>query len=340
MKSNAARVLVGVLLAAGLLGFFLFGVDLEAIWRAMRTADPLPLAAAVVVTLVAYCVRGWRWGEILRPYVQVRLFHLVSATFVGFAASLVVPRSGELLRPWLVARRYRVPASAVFATVIVERLVDLVAALAMFALYIGVLPRPAAEQRNAWIDALQTGGIVATVVLFVLLGLLLALHANAEGTVAWIERAAARVSHWLAQKVAAILHGFAAGLVVLRAPWSLWGRVALRTVLLAGLTSWSFQLVNQAFGIDLPFHTTFLIITFLVVGESIPTPGLVGGFHAFYLLALSEVYGVDRNVAAAASIAAHAFTNLPYLLVGAALLGTEGLTVRRAVHVSEADLGR
>ena len=142
------------------------------------------------------------------------------------------------------------------------------------------------------------------------------------------------------EDIAAILHGFAAGLVVLRAPWSLWGRVALRTVLLAGLTAWSFQLVNQAFGIDLPFHTTFLIITFLVVGESIPTPGLVGGFHAFYLLALSEVYGVDRNVAAAASIAAHAFTNMPYLLVGAGLLGAEGLTVRRAVHVSEADLGR
>ena len=63
----------------------------------------------------------------------------------------------------------------------------------------------------------------------------------------------------------------------------------------------------------LPFHATFLLIAFLVVGVAIPTPGMVGGFHAFYLLALSEVFGVPRATAAAAAVAAHALSNLPIL---------------------------
>ncbi len=50
-----------------------------------------------------------------------------------------------------------------------------------------------------------------------------------------------------------------------------------------------------AFGIDLPFHTTFLIVAFLTVGVAIPTPGMVGGFHAFYLIALTEAFGVDEG---------------------------------------------
>ena len=47
------------------------------------------------------------------------------------------------------------------------------------------------------------------------------------------------------------------------------------------------------------------------MGVAIPTPGMVGGFHAFYLIALNEVFGIDKTTAAAAGIAAHALTNLP-----------------------------
>jgi len=62
---------------------------------------------------------------------------------------------------------------------------------------------------------------------------------------------------------------------------------------------------------------------------------MVGGFHAFYLLALHEVYGVDRATAAAAGITAHAFANLPVLVLGLALLGREGLSLGRVARVTE-----
>ena len=100
------------------------------------------------------------------------------------------------------------------------------------------------------------------------------------------------------------------------------------------LIALGFHLNHIAFSIDLPFHATFLLIAFLVVGVAIPTPGMVGGFHAFYLLCLSQVFGIAREQAAAAGIAAHALSNLPVLVLGLALLGREGLSLGRVAAVT------
>ena len=39
------------------------------------------------------------------------------------------------------------------------------------------------------------------------------------------------------------------------------------------------------------------ILGFLTVGVAIPTPGMVGGFHEFFRIALTQAYGVDVDVA-------------------------------------------
>jgi uncharacterized membrane protein YbhN (UPF0104 family) len=92
---------------------------------------------------------------------------------------------------------------------------------------------------------------------------------------------------------------------------------------------------NRAFGLDLPFHTSFLMVAFLTVGVAVPTPGTVGGFHEFYLLALTQAFGVDKVTAAAAGLACHALTNLPVLVLGLALLGREGLTMGKVADMAD-----
>jgi len=92
---------------------------------------------------------------------------------------------------------------------------------------------------------------------------------------------------------------------------------------------------NLAFGLSLPFHTSFLMVAFLTVGVAVPTPGAVGGFHEFYLLALTQGFGVDKGTAAAAGIACHALTNLPVLVLGLALLGREGLTMGKVADMTD-----
>jgi len=335
VKGQRGRLLVGALLAAVLLTWFFRGVQWSDLGQALRRARPLPLLGLVVVTLGVYSVRAWRWGDLLAPLGRVGYAHLFSATMVGFASGLLVPRAGELLRPWLISRRHPIPTSAGFATIILERLVDLFTVLVLFALYLFVLPAPAAQVEGRLTELLKLGGAGAGAAAAGALAFLLALHANANRVVGGVERLLARAPRWLAQPLGRILHTFSAGLAVLRAPVAHLVKIGLQSLVVWLLIALGFYLNHLAFRIDLPFHATFLLIAFLVVGVAIPTPGNVGGFHAFYLLALNEVYGIDRATAAAAGIAAHALTNLPILVFGLALLGREGLSLGRVAEVTE-----
>lgn len=330
--SPRVKFLLGGLAAAALLAVFFRGVDWYALVEALGAGRPLPLAGLVLVTTAAYAVRAWRWGDILAPLGRVRNSDLLSATVVGYAASLVVPRSGELLRPWLISRRHPIRTSAGFATIIVERLVDVATVLVLLALCVFVLPVPASQIEGTPMELLKLGAATAAIAAVGVLAFLLALHSNAERMVSGLERLLAHTPRWLAEPLARLLRTFSAGLASLRAPYPHLAKIGLQSLAVWLLTALGFHLNHIAFGIDLPFHATFVLIAFLTVGEAIPTPGLVGGFHAFYLLALGGVYGIDSTTAVAAAITAHVLTNLPVLAAGFVLLDREGLSLGRAIR--------
>ncbi len=336
MNAERGRLLLGVLAAAVLLAIFFRGLDWGALGRALAGARLLPLAGFVLLTVVLYGIRAWRWGGLLAPLGRVGYGDLFSATMVGFASGLLIPRAQELLRPWLVSRRYPIPTSAGFATIILERLVDMITVLVLFALYLFVLPTPTAQTQGRLMELLKAGGAATGVAAAGVLLFLLALHANAERVLAVTDRLLARAPARLASPIGKALRAFSGGLAVLRAPLPRLLVIGLQSLAIWLLIGVGFHLNHIAFGIDLPYHATFLLIAFLVVGVAIPTPGMVGGFHAFYLLALSEVFGVAREKAAAAGIAAHALSNLPILLFGLAFLGREGLSLGRVAEVTRA----
>lgn len=337
MTSQRGQLLGGALLALVLLAFFFRGVDWAALGGALRDARILPLAGLVLVTLAVYSVRAWRWGDLLLPLGRVPFADLFSATMVGFASGLLIPRAGELLRPWLISRRHPIPTSAGFATIILERLVDLITVLGLFAVYLFALPTPSAQAENRLMELVKLGGAVTGVAALGALGFLLALHANAERVTGLIESVLEHFPRFIAEPCGRMLRAFSGGLAVLRAPLSHLAKIGLQSLAMWLLIALGFHLNHAAFGIALPFHATFLLIAFLVVGVAIPTPGMVGGFHAFYLLALSEVFGVPRATAAAAAVAAHALTNLPILVCGLLLLGREGLSLGRVVEATRQD---
>jgi uncharacterized membrane protein YbhN (UPF0104 family) len=345
VNAERGKLLAGALAAVLLLVFFFRGMDWAALGRALAGARIVPLAAFVVLSVLVYLARSWRWGWLLQPLARVRFADLVSATMVGFASGLLIPRAGELLRPWLVSRRYPVPTSAGFATIVLERLIDLITVLVLFAAYLFVLPVPAAQAegrvlfefggfRPTAMGFIEAGGAVALGAVAARLAVLAALHANPARVVGWLEARLARAPRFVSGPLGRVLHSFTGGLAVLRAPLPHLAAIGAQSLLLWLLIAVGFQLTNAAFGIDLPFHATFLLIAFLVVGVAIPTPGMVGGFHAFYLIALADVFGIERERAAAAGIAAHALSNLPVLVLGLALLGREGLSLGRVAEVA------
>jgi hypothetical protein len=335
VTKQKAQLLGGVLLALVLLAFFFRGVDWSALGTALREARLLPLLGLVLATLGVYTLRAWRWGDMLLPLGRVGMGDLFSATMVGFASGLLVPRAGEIVRPWLVSRRHPIPTSAGFATIILERLFDLITVLVLFAVYLFVLEAPLAQVEGRLTDLVKLGGAATGAVALAALVFLLALHANAERVTGLVERLLARAPRFVREPASRMLRAFSFGLAVLRAPLPHLAKIGVQSLAIWLLIALGFHLNHAAFGIELPFHATFLLIAFLVVGVAIPTPGMVGGFHAFYLIALSDVFGVPRATAAAAGLAAHALSNLPILVFGLVLLGREGLSLGRVVEVTQ-----
>lgn len=330
------RVGLSLVLAVGLLFLFFRGVDWNAMGRALRAADPLFLCGVVLVTFVTYAARAWRWGFLLAPLARVPFRHLFSATFIGFMTGLIIPRAQEVVRPYLVARRHPVSTSAAFASIVLERLVDAITVLLLFALYLYVLPTPEAQTRGPLIAALKVAGAGAGAFALVILGVLLAWHRHSGSAMRLADRLLRPFPARFAGALSRGVRAFGEGLAVLKASPShlaaILGQSMVVWLLLALGVYWN----NRAFGLQLPFHSAFLILAFLTVGVSIPTPGTVGGFHAFYRAALTQAYGVDNDVAAAAGIASHALSNLPVLVVGLIFLGREGLTVGKVAKMSEA----
>ncbi len=335
MSTRTQRLALGALLALGLLYFVLRDLQVRALWVALGSADPLFLSAVLAATLVTYAARAWRWGGLLSPLARVPYLDLFSATWVGFMSGLVIPRAGEIVRPFLVARRHPVETSAAFASIIIERLVDLITVVALFALYLYVLPVPRSQTKGAVLTLLQAGAVGAGAIALGVLGVLILFHVKAEQALGLAERALRWLPDRLAAPVAHALWSFSQGLAVLRAPAEHLLGILAQSLLVWLSIAATVYFNNRAFGLDLPFHAAFLIIGFLTVGVAIPTPGMVGGFHAAYLVALTQVYGVDKETAAAAGIAAHALSNLPVLILGLAFLGREGLTVRSMAEVAD-----
>ncbi|HSC28735.1 MAG TPA: lysylphosphatidylglycerol synthase transmembrane domain-containing protein [Vicinamibacterales bacterium] len=331
-----ARTILILLLTCGLLWFFFRNADITGVWAETRRANPLLLMLALVATMVGYVLRALRWQFLLAPIGATRFSTALKTTIIGFAASFLLPaRAGEVIRPYLLARRERLSATAAFATIIVERLLDLVAVLLLFALFVflgsaGVAPgNPAQLARVTWGGGIAAGGAVASLaVLFVLAGhpgrigrLMLGIDRVLPGAIA---RAAAR-----------FVQMFAEGLAVMRQP------ARLAAALLWSFPLWlsiagGIWLASQAFRITFPFSASFLVMMMLVVGVAVPTPGAIGGYHAAYQISVETFFGAPTDRAVGCAIVLHAISFVPVTLLGVALMLNEGLTLAGAKHLAEA----
>jgi hypothetical protein len=254
---------------------------------------------------------------------------------VGFGSGMAVPRAGEIVRPYLVSRRHPVSVSAGFATIVLERIVDLLTVLFLLGLYLYVLPAPAAQTHGPLLSLLQRGGLFVGMGALVLVLVLLAFHLKAEKALAFFDRLLRKLPSWLGKPIAGILRSFSEGLAVLQAPPSTLLVIFGLSFLIWLLIDLGFHWTHLAFGLDLPFRATFLLVAFLTVGVAIPTPGMVGGFHAFYLIALHEAFGVPNDTAVAVGLTAHVLSTLPVIVLGLAFLGREGITLGRVAQMSE-----
>lgn len=334
MRSRIRAVLILVFTIA-LLAFFFRDANFAEVWAETRRADPVLLVLAVSITALTWVLRAWRWQSLLAPIGRTHFGNAFRTTVIGFAASFFLPaRAGEIIRPYLLAKKEGLNPAAAFATIILERLLDMATVLLLFALFVftvsnGVLTGDATQLAHVkfWGAVAAAAAIAGLLVLFVLAG-----HPERLG------RAAGRVERVLpariARTVAHFVESFAQGLAVMRQP------ARLAVALLQSFPLWlsiaaGIWLTSRAFHITFPYAGSFLVMTLLVVGVAVPTPGAIGGFHVAYLVAVQTFFAAPADRASGAAIVLHAISFVPVSLLGIVFMAREGLTLHGAQELAK-----
>jgi uncharacterized protein (TIRG00374 family) len=272
-------------------------------------------------------IRAWRWQYLLEPLGAISFANAFRATAVGFAATSILPaRAGEVIRPYFLARHERLSATSAFATVILERVLDMLTVLGLLAAYVFFF-RPELATTNAvafeavkWAGGTAAvGAIAALVVFFVLAGD----PARLGKTLSRLEQV---LPSTLAGLLARVAEKFATGLGAVRQPGRLLVALILSVPLWLSIATGTWA-ASMAFHLAVPFTGSFLLVALLVVGVAVPTPGAVGGFHAAYKFAVTTFFGAPDDAAVGAAIVLHALTIGPNLLLGLFFAAQAGLNI-------------
>lgn len=305
-----------VLLALGLLVLvgLLEAVHPGAVVAALAGASPGWIAVGVLGPIGFVLLRSWRWKVILdasSPHAS--LADVTASTGVGFAVNAVGAfKLGDLVRLGAIAQRAGIGVGEVGATIVVERVLDVLALLVLAV--VAAAASGSAERGSRFFS-----GVIAFAILSAGIGAAgTFLSSREEWTVRQLTRLAGRLTPRLSVPAAALGASILRGLRSLRSG----GRLAVAAAL--SLAVWAVSIAGlyaffRAVTPQLSLATVVLAGALFTLSQAISiTPGSVGTFEGFYFLVLTAFGARPHPVVAAAAVLSHMGGIAGLLLSGAA----------------------
>jgi uncharacterized protein (TIRG00374 family) len=247
------------------------------------------------ILIASHLVRAIRWKLLINSLgYHPRTENTFFAVMVGYLTNQAVPRLGEILKCTLLARYEKVPADKLIGTIILERIIDAITLLSIFAITLAIQPSIYTDLINAFFHSphdpvkkrisgyVIAGIIIALIVVFILLWMLIK-KKNFTDVIALFKRIGKSV--W--QGISAVQHLKKRGLFLLYTVllWSLY--------LLGGYIGFFALQETEQYGIK----QAFAVLSAGSIGM-IATPGGIGAY-ALLLKKTMELYGLQEGVALA-----------------------------------------
>jgi uncharacterized protein (TIRG00374 family) len=237
MRASSRKLLL-VVLGLAVLGFIIYRssgfinlADFSGakLLQVSRHANPYYLLLSLVAIYACYALRALRWQVFQRNLGPSSFWTIYKLTLAGFSAIFLLGRAGEPIRPLFMARKEKLPVSAMFGLYVLERLFD-TASTALIAGLGLVLFESRTQQSGSQgagsSSALATAARTTGSLLFVgvLVAIAVLVYLRLHGT-ALLER---RLQGWRSaggwkSRVAGIVLGFARGVQTIRT----WRELAL-----------------------------------------------------------------------------------------------------------------
>jgi uncharacterized protein (TIRG00374 family) len=317
--------------------------DWPTFWGQWQQVNPRHILQAIGLIYFTYVLRALRWKLFLQPVRRsISTTGLVSATLVGFTGLALLGRPGELIRPYLIARRADLTFSSQMAVWAVERIFDIAGFTVLIVLAIFLptqlhhLPNPEIYPR------LRVGGflLVALVVGLTLVMLLVA--KSGEALAAWIEVRFSHLAKNFGHRVAQRLREFHSGLDTIHSPASFL-QLALVSILMWWIIALAYREVTHAYGVPLQHMTVSKVLLLMgssMLGSLIQLPGVGGGSQLATISALHHIFNATPELAASCGILLWLVTFVAVVPIGLLLAHRERLSLRKLSDESEQEEAR
>jgi uncharacterized protein (TIRG00374 family) len=286
-------------------------IDLSMAWRALRMSDHWWLIAALGAFGLSDLTRAMRWRSLFargrRPAVTV----VMNAMLVGYLYNNILPaRAGEAARVVVLTQRSAATPVETFATVVLERLYDVLGILVIFF---------AAEPWLAHVSWFGAAAIAAVLLALLIAATAVLLAVCGDRPLRVLLTPLARLPLFSEERVERTISELTHGLSGLRHP-GLALEAFVWTIVSWLLTAACAYFVTVAFHLQLPFACGVLVVVAIGLSMILPSPpAAVGVFEAAALIAL-DAYGVPRAPALSYALTLHLVNFVPFVVVGVFLL--------------------
>ena len=339
MKHPAIRFAITVLISAAALYLAFRGVHLHDLMDELGRTNIWLILLGVALLFTSHLCRAWRWTVIVRP------MKAKTSTLVGFKAIMgayamnnIIPRSGELIRPYIFAKHEKVFMSGTIATILIERVADLISNVLFMMFALVIFPREIANGFPSVAGATMpiAAGMVA------LLTLVVIMIFSAGKTERVIHRIVQKWPEKVRVPIGRAATEFASGLRGVRASGALpvaIGTIGIWVFYVLSMFAWLYAFPEKQIAM-VGIVGAFFLRVVSGIAFLIPTPGGVGSYHYFISQALFRIFSVPLAAAIAYATVTHAAFDILTTVIGLIIVATEGISFKNFASVVKASEDR
>jgi len=293
----------------------------------------------IILIYLGYVLRAVRWKIFLRPVRKdASAAALVAPTLVGFTGLALLGRPGELIRPYLIARRVNLSFSSQLAVWAVERIFDLAAftVLMVSGIFLPTKLRAFAATRPDYYHWLHLAGYLLTGLVIVLFSAAAVANYKGPAIATWVEGRFSHLPKSLGHRIALRIREFAGGLNTIHGPFAFF-QLSVVSLLMWWLIAVAYKEVTHSYGAPMQTMSVTKVLLLMgssMVGSMLQLPGVGGGTQLATIEALDKVFDIPRELAVSCGILLWLVSFVAVVPVGLVLAHYERVSLRKVAEES------
>lgn len=321
---NSLKIIFGLLISVGFLFLACRQLDFNQMRQAFSLANYWLLIPSILIIFASHWLRSVRWQFLMNPVKKIPVDNLFTALLIGYAANTILPAHlGEFLRAYVVGKKRDISVSSALATIVVERIIDILSIVFILAVTLVIYPFP---------DWVKKSGYIMFGIAIVLFIFLVLMKRHTEATMRFLRKLLKPFPQSINEKVENLSRSFLDGLKPMKSNFDY--VIIFILSLLIWFGYWAvlyinFYTFNLTAEYNLGITTGLVMLVITTISVVVPSsPGYIGTYHWLCQVSL-ELFHVPRAFGLTYAIVVHALNFFPVFLVGFVLAWKEGIKISK-----------